>query len=76
MAVALDNGLIVPVIRRADERTWTDPRHQRSGGACAVEEAEPRRRAAGNIHHHQPRRLGALYGLPLINLPVAILDVV
>ena len=59
IAVALENGLIVPVIRNADEKNLlglsraiddlADPR--------AGEEAESRRRAGWHVHDHQPGHL-------------------
>ena len=78
IAVALDNGLIVPVIRNADERNLL-------GLSRAINDLAARARAkklnpeevqGGTFTITNPGIFGALYGLPLINLPqVAILGV-
>ena len=78
VAVALDNGLIVPVIRNADERNLL-------GLTRAVNDLAARARAKklnpeevqqGTFTITNPGIFGALYGLPLINQPqVAILGV-
>jgi pyruvate dehydrogenase E2 component (dihydrolipoamide acetyltransferase) len=78
IAVALDNGLIVPVIRNADERNLL-------GLSRAIDDLAARARAkklnpeevqAGTFTITNPGVFGALYGLPLINQPqVAILGV-
>ena len=78
IAVALDNGLIVPVVRNADERNLL-------GLARAISDLAARARAkklnpdevqAGTFTITNPGIFGALYGLPLINQPqVAILGV-
>ena len=78
IAVALDNGLIVPVIRNADERNLL--------GLCrAINDIAIRARSkklnpdevqGGTFTITNPGIFGALYGLPLINQPqVAILGV-
>jgi len=78
IAVALDNGLIVPVIRKADEKNLL--------GLCrAINDLADRARAkklnpeevqGGTFTITNPGIFGALYGLPLINQPqVAILGV-
>ena len=78
IAVALDNGLIVPVIRKADEKNLL--------GLCrAINDLAARARAKklspeevqhGTFTITNPGIFGALYGLPLINQPqVAILGV-
>ena len=76
VAVALEWGLIVPVIRNADERSLL-------GLARAVQDLAARARARklspDEIHGStfsvtNPGALGALYGLPIVNQPnVAIL---
>jgi pyruvate dehydrogenase E2 component (dihydrolipoyllysine-residue acetyltransferase) len=78
IAVALDNGLIVPVIRNADERNLL-------GLSRAIDDLATRARAkklnpeevqGGTFTITNPGVFGALYGLPLINQPqVAILGV-
>ncbi len=78
IAVALDQGLIVPVIRNADEKNLL--------GLCrAIEDLASRARSkklspdevqGGTFTITNPGIFGALYGLPLINQPqVAILGV-
>jgi pyruvate dehydrogenase E2 component (dihydrolipoamide acetyltransferase) len=78
IAVALDQGLIVPVIRNADEKNLL--------GLCrAIEDLAARARSkrlspdevqGGTFTITNPGVFGALYGLPLINQPqVAILGV-
>jgi 2-oxoglutarate dehydrogenase E2 component (dihydrolipoamide succinyltransferase) len=78
IAVALDNGLIVPVIRNADERNLL-------GLSRAIDDVATRARSkklnpeevqGGTFTITNPGVFGALYGLPLINQPqVAILGV-
>ena len=78
IAVALDNGLIVPVIRNADERNLL-------GLSRAINDIAVRARSkklnpdevqGGTFTITNPGIFGALYGLPLINQPqVAILGV-
>ena len=78
VAVALDNGLIVPVIRNADEKNLL-------GLGRAINDVATRARSKklspdevqqGTFTITNPGIFGALYGLPLINQPqVAILGV-
>jgi pyruvate dehydrogenase E2 component (dihydrolipoamide acetyltransferase) len=78
IAVALENGLIVPVIRNADEKNLL-------GLSRAIDDVAARARTkklnpeevqAGTFTITNPGIFGALYGLPLINQPqVAILAV-
>ncbi len=78
VAVALDNGLIVPVIRNADEKNLL-------GLSRAIDDVATRARAkklnpeevqGGTFTITNPGVFGALYGLPLINQPqVAIMGV-
>jgi pyruvate dehydrogenase E2 component (dihydrolipoamide acetyltransferase) len=78
IAVALENGLIVPVIAHADEKNLL-------GLARAINDLGARARAKklnadevqnGTFTITNPGIFGALYGLPLINQPqVAILGV-
>jgi pyruvate dehydrogenase E2 component (dihydrolipoamide acetyltransferase) len=78
IAVALDQGLLVPVIRNADEKNLL--------GVCrAIEDLAARARSkklspdevqGGTFTITNPGIFGAVYGLPLINQPqVAILGV-
>ena len=78
IAVALEAGLIVPVIKRADEKNFL-------GVARAVQELAERARAkrlsvddvqGGTFTITNPGSFGGLFGLPIINQPqVAILGV-
>jgi 2-oxoglutarate dehydrogenase E2 component (dihydrolipoamide succinyltransferase) len=78
IAVALDQGLIVPVIRNADERNLL-------GLSRAIDDLATRARSkklnpddvqGGTFTITNPGIFGAVYGLPLINQPqVAILGV-
>jgi 2-oxoglutarate dehydrogenase E2 component (dihydrolipoamide succinyltransferase) len=78
IAVALDQGLLVPVIRDADEKNLL-------GLARAIEDLAARARSkklnpdevqGGTFTITNPGIFGAVYGLPLINQPqVAILGV-
>jgi 2-oxoglutarate dehydrogenase E2 component (dihydrolipoamide succinyltransferase) len=78
IAVALDQGLIVPVIRNADEKNLM-------GLSRALEDLAARARSkklnpdevqGGTFTITNPGVFGAVYGLPLINQPqVAILGV-
>jgi pyruvate dehydrogenase E2 component (dihydrolipoamide acetyltransferase) len=78
IAVALDQGLIVPVIKNADEKNLV-------GLSRAIEDLAARARSkklnpdevqAGTFTITNPGVFGAIYGLPLINQPqVAILGV-
>jgi 2-oxoglutarate dehydrogenase E2 component (dihydrolipoamide succinyltransferase) len=78
VAVALENGLIVPVIRNADEKNLL-------GLSRAINDVANRARSkklnpdevqGGTFTITNPGIFGALYGLPLINQPqVAILGV-
>jgi pyruvate dehydrogenase E2 component (dihydrolipoamide acetyltransferase) len=78
IAVALDQGLLVPVIRNADERNLL-------GLSRAIEDLASRARSkklspeevqGGTFTITNPGVFGAVYGLPLINQPqVAILGV-
>jgi pyruvate dehydrogenase E2 component (dihydrolipoamide acetyltransferase) len=78
IAVALENGLIVPVIRNADEKNLL-------GLSRAINDLASRARSkklspddvqGGTFTITNPGIFGALYGLPLINQPqVAILGI-
>jgi 2-oxoglutarate dehydrogenase E2 component (dihydrolipoamide succinyltransferase) len=78
VAVALENGLIVPVVKRADEKNFL-------GVARAVQDLADRARSkrlsvedvqGGTFTITNPGSFGGLFGLPIINQPqVAILGV-
>ncbi len=78
MAVALDHGLIVPVLRRADElslvglaRTANDLADRARGKKLKPDEAQ-----GGTFTITNPGVFGSLFGTPVINQPqVAILGV-
>ena len=78
IAVALENGLIVPVVKRADEKNFL-------GLARSVQDLAERARSkhlsveevqGGTFTITNPGSYGGLFGLPIINQPqVAILGV-
>jgi 2-oxoglutarate dehydrogenase E2 component (dihydrolipoamide succinyltransferase) len=78
IAVALDQGLIVPVIRNADERnmlglsrTIQDLAHR-----ARTKQLKPEEVQGGTFTITNPGIFGALFGLPIISQPqVAILGV-
>ena len=78
IAVALDNGLIVPVIRGADERNLLGLSRAINDLAVRArsKKLNPEEVQGGTFTITNPGIFGALYGLPLINQPqVAILGV-
>ncbi len=78
IAVALDNGLIVPVIRNADERNLLGLSRAINDLAARArsKKLNPEEVQGGTFTITNPGVFGALYGLPLINQPqVAILGV-
>ncbi len=78
IAVALDNGLIVPVIRNADERNLLGLSRAITDVAARArsKKLNPEEVQGGTFTITNPGVFGALYGLPLINQPqVAILGV-
>jgi 2-oxoglutarate dehydrogenase E2 component (dihydrolipoamide succinyltransferase) len=78
IAVALDNGLIVPVIRKADERNLLGLSRGINDLAARArsKKLNPDEVQGGTFTITNPGIFGALYGLPLINQPqVAILGV-
>jgi len=78
IAVALDNGLIVPVIRNADEKNLLGLSRAINdlSGRARAKKLNPEEVQAGTFTITNPGVFGALYGLPLINQPqVAILGV-
>jgi pyruvate dehydrogenase E2 component (dihydrolipoamide acetyltransferase) len=78
IAVALENGLIVPVIRNADERNLLGLSRAINDVAARArsKKLNPEEVQGGTFTITNPGVFGALYGLPLINQPqVAILGV-
>lgn len=78
IAVALDNGLIVPVIRNADEKNLLGLSRGINDLAVRArsKKLNPDEVQGGTFTITNPGIFGALYGLPLINQPqVAILGV-
>ena len=78
IAVALDNGLIVPVIRNADEKNLLGLSRAINDLAARArsKKLNPEEVQGGTFTITNPGIFGALYGLPLINQPqVAILGV-
>jgi pyruvate dehydrogenase E2 component (dihydrolipoamide acetyltransferase) len=78
IAVALDNGLIVPVIRNADEKNLLGLSRAINDVAnrARTKKLNPDEVQAGTFTITNPGIFGALYGLPLINQPqVAILGI-
>ncbi len=78
IAVALENGLIVPVIRRADEKNLLGLARAINdiGARARSKKLNPEEVQNGTFTITNPGIFGALYGLPLINQPqVAILGV-
>jgi 2-oxoglutarate dehydrogenase E2 component (dihydrolipoamide succinyltransferase) len=78
IAVALDNGLVVPVIRNADEKNLLGLSRAINDVAnrARTKKLNPEEVQAGTFTITNPGIFGALYGLPLINQPqVAILGV-
>jgi pyruvate dehydrogenase E2 component (dihydrolipoyllysine-residue acetyltransferase) len=78
IAVALENGLIVPVIRNADEKNLLGLSRAIDdiGGRARAKKLNPDEVQGGTFTITNPGIFGAVYGLPLINQPqVAILGV-
>jgi pyruvate dehydrogenase E2 component (dihydrolipoamide acetyltransferase) len=78
IAVALENGLIVPVIRNADEKNLLGLSRAINdiGARARTKKLNPEEVQGGTFTITNPGIFGALYGLPLINQPqVAILGV-
>jgi pyruvate dehydrogenase E2 component (dihydrolipoamide acetyltransferase) len=78
IAVALDNGLIVPVIRNGDEKNLLGLSRAINdlAGRARSKKLNPEEVQGGTFTITNPGVFGALYGLPLINQPqVAILGV-
>jgi pyruvate dehydrogenase E2 component (dihydrolipoamide acetyltransferase) len=78
IAVALENGLIVPVIKNADEKNLLGLSRAIDdvGNRARLKKLNPDEVQGGTFTITNPGIFGALYGLPLINQPqVAILGV-
>ncbi|HWW89019.1 MAG TPA: 2-oxo acid dehydrogenase subunit E2, partial [Vicinamibacterales bacterium] len=78
IAVALDWGLIVPVIKNADERNLLGLSRAIAdlAGRARSKQLKPDEVAAGTFTITNPGVFGALFGMPIINQPqVAILGV-
>jgi 2-oxoglutarate dehydrogenase E2 component (dihydrolipoamide succinyltransferase) len=78
IAVALENGLIVPVIRNADEKNLLGLSRAINdvGNRARSKKLSPDEVQGGTFTITNPGIFGAVYGLPLINQPqVAILGV-
>jgi pyruvate dehydrogenase E2 component (dihydrolipoamide acetyltransferase) len=78
VAVALDDGLLVPVIRNADEANLLDLARTISdlGGRARTKTLQPEEVQGGTFTITNPGIFGGLYGIPIINQPqVAILAI-
>ena len=78
IAVALDWGLIVPVIKKADEKTLSGLSRAVADLAARArsKQLKPEEAAGGTFTITNPGASGALFGMPIINQPqVAILGV-
>ena len=78
VAVALDWGLIVPVIRKADEKSLSELSRAVADVAsrARAKQLKPEEVMGGTFTITNPGGLGALFGMPIINQPqVAILAV-
>jgi pyruvate dehydrogenase E2 component (dihydrolipoamide acetyltransferase) len=71
IAVALENGLIVPVIRNADEKNLLGLSRAIDdvAGRARTKKLSPDEVQGGTFTITNPGVFGALYGLPLINQP-------
>jgi 2-oxoglutarate dehydrogenase E2 component (dihydrolipoamide succinyltransferase) len=77
IAVALDWGLLVPVIRHADELSFVGLQRALNdlGERARTKKLKPEEVAGGTFTITNPGIFGASFGLPIINQPqVAILD--
>lgn len=78
IAVALDNGLIVPVVKAADEKNTLELSRaiQDIADRARAKKLNPEEVQAGTFTITNPGNYGAQFGLPIINQPqVAILGV-
>jgi len=78
IAVALDWGLIVPVIKKADEKSLLDLSRAVADLAARArtKQLKPDEVSAGTFTITNPGVFGALFGMPIINQPqVAILGI-
>jgi pyruvate dehydrogenase E2 component (dihydrolipoyllysine-residue acetyltransferase) len=78
IAVALDWGLIVPVVKNAEERSFVGLQRAISdlGERARTKKLKPEEVQSGTFTITNPGVFGAMFGLPIINQPqVAILGV-
>jgi 2-oxoglutarate dehydrogenase E2 component (dihydrolipoamide succinyltransferase) len=78
VAVALDWGLIVPVVKKADEKNLLGLSRSISdlAGRARAKQLKPEEVSGGTFTITNPGVFGALFGMPIINQPqVAILGV-
>ena len=78
MAVALDHGLIVPVLAKADERTLVGLARSANDLAdrARTKKLKPEETQGGTFTITNPGGFGSLFGTPIINQPqVAILGI-
>ena len=78
MAVALDHGLIVPVLKKADERTLVGLARSANDLAdrARTKKLQPNETQGGTFTITNPGVFGSLFGTPIINQPqVAILGI-
>src|SRR5262249_6081752 len=71
IAVALDWGLIVPVIKKADERNLLGLSRAVAdlAGRARAKQLKPEEVAGGTFTITNPGVFGALFGMPIINQP-------
>ena len=78
IAVALENGLIVPVVKHAEERSFVGLQRAISdvGERARTKKLKPEEVQGSTITITNPGQFGAVFGLPIINQPnVAIMGV-
>src|SRR3954462_6784088 len=78
IAVALDNGLIVPVVKHAEERSFVGLQRAIAdvGERARTKKLKPEEVQGSTITITNPGQFGAVFGLPIINQPnVAIMGV-
>ena len=78
IAVALENGLIVPVVKHAEERSFVGLQRAIAdvGARARTKKLKPEEVQGSTITITNPGQFGAVFGLPIINQPnVAIMGV-
>jgi len=78
IAVALENGLIVPVVKHAEERSFVGLQRAIAdvGERARTKKLKPEEVQGSTITITNPGQFGAVFGLPIINQPnVAIMGV-